>query len=126
MLDLDGFKAVNDAYGHKVGDELLTAVARELQHRLRGTDLVARHGGDEFAVLLPGTSAEAARKVSTVLADAVAACSVEADGGRVSVTVSVGIAAIDQDAPGGEAVLMEADRAMYAAKDRPRVHTSRG
>jgi diguanylate cyclase (GGDEF)-like protein/PAS domain S-box-containing protein len=126
VLDLDGFKAVNDTYGHRVGDELLQAVARELQHRLRGTDLVARHGGDEFAVLLPGTSAEAARKVSTVLADAVAGCSVEADGGRVSVTASVGIAAIDQDAPGGDAVLMEADRAMYAAKDRPRVHTSRG
>ena len=52
MLDLDGFKAVNDTYGHKIGDELLQAVARELQHRLRGTDMVARHGGDEFAVLL--------------------------------------------------------------------------
>jgi diguanylate cyclase (GGDEF)-like protein/PAS domain S-box-containing protein len=116
VLDLDGFKLLNDTYGHKVGDELLKAIATELQHRLRGTDMVARHGADEFAVLLPGTSAEAARKVAATLAEAIAACGVDADGTRIGVAASVGIAAIDQDAPGGEAVLMEADRAMYAAK----------
>jgi diguanylate cyclase (GGDEF)-like protein/PAS domain S-box-containing protein len=115
-FDLDGFGGVNETYGHKVGDELLKAVAVELQHRLRGTDTVARHGSDEFAVLLPGTSAEAARKVAVTLAEAIASCGVEVDGGRVSLTASVGIAAIDSDAVGGEAVLVDADRALSSAK----------
>ncbi len=118
VIDLDNFKQVNDTYGHKVGDELLQAIATELQHRLRGTDMVARLGGDEFAVLLPGTTAEDARKVSATLRDAISSCGVTADGGssRISVTAAVGVAALDRDTPGGEGALMEADRAMYTAK----------
>jgi diguanylate cyclase (GGDEF)-like protein/PAS domain S-box-containing protein len=116
VIDLDSFKQVNDNYGHKVGDELLKAIAAELQHRLRGTDMVARLGGDEFAVLLPGTEAEAARTVASNLREAIASCGTDADGRRIAVTASVGIAAIDRDAAGGEAVLMDADRAMYASK----------
>ena len=117
VIDLDSFKQVNDTYGHKVGDELLMAIATELQHRLRGTDMVARLGGDEFAVVLPGTTAEDARKVAIILREAIASCGVIADGGlSISVTASVGVAALDGDTPGGEAVLMEADRAMYTAK----------
>ena len=90
VIDLDCFKQVNDTYGHKIGDELLKAVATELQHRLRGTDMVARLGGDEFAVLLPGTTAEAARKVAATLREAIAACGVDADGTRISVTAAIG------------------------------------
>ena len=117
VLDLDSFKQVNDTYhGHRAGDELLKAIALELGLRLRGTDLVARLGGDEFAVLLPGTDAPAGRKVAANLREAIAACGVEMDGRRVSVTVSVGVAAIDRTSAGGESVLTEADRAMYAAK----------
>jgi diguanylate cyclase (GGDEF)-like protein/PAS domain S-box-containing protein len=122
VLDLDGFKQVNDTYGHRAGDELLKAVASELARRLRGTDLVGRLGGDEFAVLLPGTDAQAARKVAANLREMVAGCTVDVeDGRRLSVTVSIGVAGIDRDSAGGESVLMEADRAMYAAKGaRPR------
>jgi diguanylate cyclase (GGDEF)-like protein/PAS domain S-box-containing protein len=122
VLDLDSFKQVNDTYGHRAGDELLKAVAAELARRLRGTDLVGRLGGDEFAVLLPGTDAHAARKVAANLREMVAGCSVDVeDGRRLSVTVSIGVAGIDRESAGGEAVLMEADRAMYAAKGaRPR------
>ncbi|HXA53909.1 MAG TPA: diguanylate cyclase, partial [Solirubrobacteraceae bacterium] len=127
VIDLDGFKQVNDTYGHKIGDELLQAIAAELQHRLRGTDMVARLGGDEFAVLLAGTTAEDARKVATTLCEAIAGVGVSVGGGgdaceRISVAASVGVAALDGDSPGAEAALMEADRAMYAAKG-PRVRT---
>jgi diguanylate cyclase (GGDEF)-like protein/PAS domain S-box-containing protein len=115
-LDLDGFKQVNDTYGHRVGDELLKALAAELARRLRGSDLIARVGGDEFAVLLPGTDRQAARSVAANLRDMVVDCSVQADGHRVAVDVSVGVAAIDRQTPSAEAVLIEADRAMYAAK----------
>jgi diguanylate cyclase (GGDEF)-like protein/PAS domain S-box-containing protein len=116
VLDLDGFKQVNDAYGHRAGDELLKAVAGDLERRLRGSDLVARLGGDEFAVLLPATDGDAARKVAVNLREMVAATGVDVDGHRLSVTASVGVAAIDRDSPGAEGVLIEADRAMYVAK----------
>jgi diguanylate cyclase (GGDEF)-like protein/PAS domain S-box-containing protein len=116
VLDLDGFKQVNDTYGHRSGDELLKIIAAELARRLRGTDLVARLGGDEFAVLLPGTDGAAAHKVAANIRDTVAACSVELDGRRLAVAASVGVAAIDRDSPGAEAVMIEAARAMYAAK----------
>jgi diguanylate cyclase (GGDEF)-like protein/PAS domain S-box-containing protein len=125
VLDLDSFKLVNDTYGHKAGDELLKAIAGELQRRLRGTDMVARLGGDEFAVLLPGTGPEAAPTVAATLRDAVASCVVEADSIPVSVTASVGISSIDRHAAGAETVLMDADRAMYAAKGA-RQHSRRG
>jgi diguanylate cyclase (GGDEF)-like protein/PAS domain S-box-containing protein len=121
VIDLDSFKQVNDTYGHKVGDELLAVIATELQHRLRGTDVVSRLGGDEFAVLLPGTTVEDARKVASILGEAIASCSVAVEGvERISVDASVGVAALDADTQGGEAALMEADRAMYSAKG-PRV-----
>jgi len=121
VIDLDSFKLVNDTYGHKVGDELLTVIATELQHRLRGTDVVARLGGDEFAVLLPGTTVEDARKVASILGEAIASCGVTVEGvERISVAASVGVAALDATTQGGEAALMEADRAMYSAKG-PRV-----
>jgi diguanylate cyclase (GGDEF)-like protein len=85
--------------------------------------MVARLGGDEFAVVLPGTTAEDARKVASTLREAIASCGVTADGGvQISVTASVGVAALDRDTPGGETVLMEADRAMYSAKG-PRVRS---
>jgi diguanylate cyclase (GGDEF)-like protein/PAS domain S-box-containing protein len=114
LLDLDGFKDVNDTYGHHAGDELLVRVAGALAGRLRETDVLARLGGDEFAVLLPMESADAAELVARALVDVVR----ELDGG---VTVSVGVAPVD-DAEGvtAAALMIDADRAMYAAKDAGR------
>jgi diguanylate cyclase (GGDEF)-like protein len=110
MLDLDGFKTVNDTRGHTAGDALILACAEALQARVRESDLLARLGGDEFAVLLPTGGREEASTVALALLSAVR---------RVGegVTVSIGIAVSDgeRDADLDEA-LAAADRAMYAAK----------
>ena len=71
LLDLDGFKRVNDTHGHRTGDRVLTAVAGVLRHRLRESDVIARFGGDEFAVLMPVGGARRARELAKLLASAV-------------------------------------------------------
>ena len=71
LLDLDGFKRVNDSHGHRTGDRVLTAVAGVLRHRLRESDVIARFGGDEFAVLMPVGGARRARELAKLLASAV-------------------------------------------------------
>jgi diguanylate cyclase (GGDEF)-like protein/PAS domain S-box-containing protein len=111
VLDLDGFKHVNDTHGHHVGDELLVAVAAGLRERVRETDVLARLGGDEFAVLLPVEVASQA----TVAAEALAAV-VRERGAAVGVTASVGVALVDATVETGDELLVRADRAMYAAK----------
>ncbi len=73
-LDLDGFKAINDAQGHLVGDEVLQEVSRSLKHSLRGADTVARIGGDEFVLILPATGFEEARALGVRLREEVTAC----------------------------------------------------
>ena len=112
VLDLDGFKCVNDTLGHAAGDELLRRVASAVQGCVRRADLVARIGGDEFAVLLAGATPDEARHVAEKIRVAVAAVwPLGLRGG-----VSVGISAAGRDA--GDA-LGRADRAMYADKRRP-------
>ncbi|WP_432513641.1 diguanylate cyclase domain-containing protein [Kineococcus sp. SYSU DK001] len=122
LLDLDGFKQVNDGFGHHVGDELLCEVARRLRQEVRAGDLAARLGGDEFAVLLPHATPEQAAALARRLDDAVRRPVVLEDA-VVSVGVSVGVAPLV--APGCEAagvagVLRRADAAMYAVKRRGR------
>jgi diguanylate cyclase (GGDEF)-like protein/PAS domain S-box-containing protein len=116
VIDLDHFKQVNDRHGHKIGDEALEAIARTLTRRLRTTDLVARLGGDEFAVLLPHMDREGAEHVAADLASVIAACSVDAGDTVVHLSGSVGFALIDSQARDDEQIMVEADRAMYAAK----------
>jgi len=116
VIDLDAFKQINDLHGHKVGDDALRAVATALARRLRETDLVARLGGDEFAVLLPHADAESMALVADGLARVIAACSVDAGDSVVHPSGSVGVAMIDQQSASAEQALVEADRAMYAAK----------
>lgn len=115
-LDLDGFKAINDRGGHEAGDRLLREVAQRLQTGLRQGDLVARIGGDEFVVLLPGCrDTEAAGTVADGLRARLRLPYV-LDDGHFHLDASVGIACYPTDGSDPDALLVHADRAMYAAK----------
>jgi diguanylate cyclase (GGDEF)-like protein/PAS domain S-box-containing protein len=115
-LDLDGFKAANDRSGHDAGDRLLREVAQRLQHDLRQGDLVARVGGDEFVVLLPGCrDAKAARVISNAIRARLSPPYMLSDG-LFLLGASIGIACFPTDGTDPDALLAHADRAMYAAK----------
>jgi diguanylate cyclase (GGDEF)-like protein/PAS domain S-box-containing protein len=116
LLDLDGLKSINDTYGHKVGDDVLRAVARAIKGRVRGSDSVGRLGGDEFAVLVPHADRGTAERMVGNLLEAISGCEVQAGGRTVRPSASIGIALIDESTADEEAVLIEADRSMYAAK----------
>jgi diguanylate cyclase (GGDEF)-like protein len=116
-LDIDNFKDVNDTLGHAMGDLLLKEVVNRLRSAVRSDDLVARFGGDEFAVLLAevtdrGTAEELAVRIGKLLA---APFSIK--GHKVRITSSIGIALYSFDLAGPEAMMMQADLALYGAKD---------
>jgi len=116
VIDLDGFKLVNDRHGHKVGDDALKAIARTLTRRLRATDLVARLGGDEFAVLLPHMDLQGAEIVTEDLMRVIEACGVDAGDTVVRLSGSVGFALLDSSTLHDDQALIAADRAMYTVK----------
>jgi diguanylate cyclase (GGDEF)-like protein/PAS domain S-box-containing protein len=115
-LDLDNFKYVNDTMGHKAGDEVIASVARNIKDRIREGDTLARLGGDEFAVLLPEANLEHAQSTARTIIDAVRSQAVRAGGQQLRVTTSVGITTFGNREVDGEALLVEADMAMYDAK----------
>jgi diguanylate cyclase (GGDEF)-like protein/PAS domain S-box-containing protein len=106
IIDLDRFKAYNDAHGHPAGDRLLRSVAAAWTERLRLTDILARYGGEEFAVLLPGCDPAAAERVAETLRSAVPGPE----------TCSIGLVTWDGEEP-GEVLFARADTALYRAKD---------
>lgn len=109
-LDLDGFKEVNDTRGHEAGDQMLCAVAAALRAEARGSDVLVRHGGDEFLVILPGCTMEGAHALAERLRRRL-------DG---AVGISAGIAAYTADHDTPESLIREADRRLYEAKARGR------
>jgi len=118
MLDLDGFKDINDRCGHVAGDAVLAAVSDVLRGSLRTTDLPSRYGGDEFAVILPGVSKTDAFAVAEKLRSAVAALRVGigANGDVGQVRVSIGVAAAAKGMGDPLELVEAADRALYQAK----------
>jgi diguanylate cyclase (GGDEF)-like protein/PAS domain S-box-containing protein len=116
MIDLNGFKAVNDTYGHRAGDRVLKGIATALKGRLRDTDILARVGGDEFAVLMPHASVMQAEIIAQGLRELIAECRFDVGDGEARLSASIGVAQIDRSTPNDEAVMAEADRFMYAEK----------
>jgi len=121
MLDLDGFKAINDTRGHATGDAVLREVAGRLRLGLRATDSVARLGGDEFAWILPRVTSH--RFVDAMVRKrlAVAQEPVDLDGEQIDVGVSAGIAMYPDDGQDPDTLMRRADRAMYSVKRRHHV-----
>lgn len=117
LIDIDFFKQVNDRYGHSVGDEVLEVFGRTAQAVVRGSDILARIGGEEFALLMPDTDIEGAQAVCRRLAAAVAGMGVETPHGVVRITVSMGLAAV---AGRTDLALAAADAALYRAKSEGR------
>jgi diguanylate cyclase (GGDEF)-like protein len=115
MADVDGLKAINDALGHGAGDQALQAMATVLVAELRETDLAARAGGDEFLLLLPHTSARAARVLAERIRRRLLGVRVGPPGASLPVQASFGVAQLGAGAD-GEAMVAAADRALYAAK----------
>lgn len=124
LLDLDGFKNLNDRYGHALGDRVLVAIAQRLKQVARSSDVVARLGGDEFALVLRGLPHmdEVERVAERILTLASAPC--EIDGHRYQLSASLGITLFPFDSADPDTLLRHADQAMYQAKEggRNRYH----
>lgn len=115
-VDLDGFKPINDSYGHPVGDALLTAVGKRITHTIRASDMVARLGGDEFAVVQYGIAMEAeAQHLAERLAEAIAQ-PFQIEGHALRISASLGYIVTEAGADGLEELLGLADKALYASK----------
>lgn len=116
MLDVDYFKRYNDSFGHPAGDEVLRSVAQLLESTCRGTDIVGRYGGEEFAIVLPHTAGSGARLIAERLRAAVESH----EWPHASITVSVGIATASAATADADEILRGADSALYAAKQSGR------
>jgi diguanylate cyclase (GGDEF)-like protein len=120
MVDLDNLKSVNDSHGHDAGNRLLRHTANALRAELRYTDLPARYGGDEFIVLLPETPPRGALDVAERIRKAVADRPLDMDAGKITSSVSIGVACFPDDGRTLDALATRADRALYEAKQKGR------
>jgi len=116
VLDLDRFKLINDTWGHQAGDRVLRHVARELRKQIRAQDFLARFGGEEFVMLLPGTDRGGAFALADALRRHIADCRFKFRDQRVPITISCGVTELTPDEPVSQA-FERADAALYTAKD---------
>jgi diguanylate cyclase (GGDEF)-like protein len=120
-MDLDGFKSVNDNYGHKLGDTMLKAVGGVISGQLREYDFLARYGGDEFVAIVPETDAEGAESLLERIADAVDSFRLDVGNGlAASVGISLGSANYPGDGETLDTLIEAADKQMYIAKENNR------
>jgi diguanylate cyclase (GGDEF)-like protein len=127
MLDLDHFKRVNDSFGHLAGDAVLRQVAAGIGSRLRAQDIAGRYGGEEFLVILPGTTVDGAVQLAEELRKSIAADRIEIGEDRtITITISIGVCGgnpvADQRV---EDLIDAADRALYRAKENGRDRVER-
>ena len=120
MIDSDNLKQINDAHGHESGNRLLQHVVRCIREQLRGSDVMARFGGDEFIVLLPETSNKGALEMAERIRKAVEISRFDVRTGDTNITVSLGVASYPDDGGNLDVILDKADKAMYRAKQRGR------
>jgi len=125
IFDMDHLKQVNDSLGHLYGDRMLTTVAQTSVTQVRSVDSLARYGGDEFVILLPQTNAQTAFAIAERIRASVASIRLNTEKGSLFVTLSIGIAEIQNDPPDQsvEQVVQRADQALYAAKQGGRNRT---
>ena len=126
LFDIDHFKRINDTYGHQAGDVVLQRVADVVGLKLRGSDLLSRYGGEEFAAILPNTDLEEARMVAEKLRQTVESLSLELEETPVRITISLGVAAFDpaeEPSPSSHDLISRADSALYRAKQGGRNRT---
>ncbi|HPH96432.1 MAG TPA: diguanylate cyclase [Anaerolineaceae bacterium] len=115
MMDVDHFKRVNDTYGHQAGDQVLQTIAERLKRCLRNHDIICRYGGEEFTAILPGADLRAARAVAERLRLS-ASEAIETSVGPVTISLSLGVAALDESCSSLDELLKHADQALYVSK----------
>jgi diguanylate cyclase (GGDEF)-like protein len=121
MIDLDHFKRFNDTHGHEAGDIVLQNLGRFLQRHIRGGDIACRYGGEEFTLVLPGTSLELAQQRAEELNAGVRALHVDFNGSSLGpLSISAGVATFPNHGESVELVLQSADMALYQAKNEGR------
>jgi|GEM_PF-2413003 len=118
MLDIDDFKAINDSFGHVVGDGVLKILVSRMRHTLRKNVVVARYGGEEFVIMLPGMPEDAAERTAWRIRKNIESSKFLVEGAKVPVTVSLGVAGRSDTDDELTSVIVKADKALYEAKSR--------
>jgi len=116
IVDIDNFKTINDRYGHLVGDQVLYSLSQLCRNYIRQVDVFARFGGDEFIFLFPHTNKEETRKGASRVFEKVSSTSMNIEGVKIQLLLSMGVAIYSQQTGGLDKLLAEADRALYRAK----------